>query len=120
MLQILKDIDFDEEDFPYSSDSVDRTLQSTNGILSIPFTGINRPRSDNDDNGHQNHDQGGGNDNDDDYPDFPQPNYPNGGNDPVDHHHNQNDDEDQSRPKNTAPLQNPVDPEINNINRRMR
>uniref|UniRef100_A0A0W0F6Z0 Putative ribonuclease H-like protein n=1 Tax=Moniliophthora roreri TaxID=221103 RepID=A0A0W0F6Z0_MONRR len=75
---------------------VDRTLQSTNGILSIPFTGINRPRSDNDDDGHQNHDQGGGNDDDDDYPNFPQPNHPNGGNDPVDHHHNQNDDEDQS------------------------
>uniref|UniRef100_A0A0W0FGN5 Uncharacterized protein n=1 Tax=Moniliophthora roreri TaxID=221103 RepID=A0A0W0FGN5_MONRR len=112
--------DFDKEDFPYSSNSVDRTLQSTNGILSIPFTGINRPRSDNDDDGHQNHNQGGGNDDDDDHPDFPQPNHPNGGNDPVDHHHNQNDDEDQSRPKNTAPPQNPIDPEINNINRRMR
>uniref|UniRef100_A0A0W0FBE8 Uncharacterized protein n=1 Tax=Moniliophthora roreri TaxID=221103 RepID=A0A0W0FBE8_MONRR len=74
--------DFDEEDFPYSSNSVDRTLQSTNGILSIPFTGINRPRLDNDDDGHQNHDQGGGNDDDDDHPNFPQPNHPNGGNDP--------------------------------------
>uniref|UniRef100_A0A0W0EU23 Uncharacterized protein n=1 Tax=Moniliophthora roreri TaxID=221103 RepID=A0A0W0EU23_MONRR len=93
--------DFDEEDFLYSSNSVDRTLQSTNGILSIPFTG-------------------GGNDDDDDHPDFPQPNHPNGGNDPVDHHQNQNDGEDQSRPKNTAPPQNPIDPEINNINRRMR
>uniref|UniRef100_A0A0W0GC12 Uncharacterized protein n=1 Tax=Moniliophthora roreri TaxID=221103 RepID=A0A0W0GC12_MONRR len=112
--------DFDEEDFPYSSNSVDRTLQSTNGILSIPFTGINRPRSDNDDNVHQNHDQGGGNDDDDDHPDFPQPKHPNGGNDPVDHHQNQNDGEDQSRPKNTALSQNPIDPEIHNINRRMR
>uniref|UniRef100_A0A0W0FRU6 Uncharacterized protein n=1 Tax=Moniliophthora roreri TaxID=221103 RepID=A0A0W0FRU6_MONRR len=88
--------DFDEEDFPYLSNSVDRTLQSTNGILSIPFTGINRPRSDNDDDSHQNHDQGGGNDDDDDHPDFPQPNNPNGGNDPVDHHQNQNDGGDQS------------------------
>uniref|UniRef100_A0A0W0G0E2 Uncharacterized protein n=1 Tax=Moniliophthora roreri TaxID=221103 RepID=A0A0W0G0E2_MONRR len=111
--------DFDEEDFPYLSNSVDQTLQSTNGILSIPFTGINRPQSDNDDDGHQNHDQGRGNDDDDNHPDFPQPNNPNGGNDPVDHHHNQNDGGDQSRPKNTAPPQNPVDPEINNINRRM-
>uniref|UniRef100_A0A0W0FRL4 Uncharacterized protein n=1 Tax=Moniliophthora roreri TaxID=221103 RepID=A0A0W0FRL4_MONRR len=66
--------DFDEEDFPYPSNSVDQTLQSTNGILSIPFTG-------------------GGNDDNDDHPDFPQPNHPNGGNDPVDHHHNQNDGE---------------------------
>uniref|UniRef100_A0A0W0EU61 Uncharacterized protein n=1 Tax=Moniliophthora roreri TaxID=221103 RepID=A0A0W0EU61_MONRR len=94
--------DFDKEDFLYSSNSVDRTLQSTNGILSIPFTGINRPQSDNDDDGHQNHDQEGGNNDDDDHPDFPQPNHPNRGNDPVDHHQNQNDD-----------------PEINNINRSM-
>uniref|UniRef100_A0A0W0FFQ6 Uncharacterized protein n=1 Tax=Moniliophthora roreri TaxID=221103 RepID=A0A0W0FFQ6_MONRR len=91
--------DFDEEDFPYSSNSVDQTLQSTNGILSIPFAGINQPRSDNDHHHHQNHDQGGGNDDDDNHPDFPQPNNPNGGNDPADHHHNQNDGEDQSQPK---------------------